>query len=114
MRSVVVCCLLASAASLLSGYSVRMTAITDDLAPFIGIPANSLIGEHTHLNRAEYHAAAMKKLDFDFLQDRVHRHCAPLMEEFFPGYSLRDRSGVNLKTANLGVDNPYSLISLVV
>ncbi len=61
-----------------------------DVASFIGIPADSLVGDRSHLNRAEYHIDILKKLDTNFLEEKFNKYCSPLMKEFFPDYALQD------------------------
>jgi transcriptional regulator with XRE-family HTH domain len=67
-----------------------------DLARFTGVPEDSLIRERSHLNKAEYKVNILHGLDYEFLEARFNEHCKDLMQEFFPGYSLKDYLGADL------------------
>ena len=61
----------------------------DTPAKLVGIPADTLLREQTHLNKAKYNVNILKQLDFDFLHDKFEQHCSALMRKFFPEYTLR-------------------------
>jgi transcriptional regulator with XRE-family HTH domain len=63
---------------------------TDEIAGLVGIDPGTLIKERSHLNKASYHVNILKRLDSQFLEEKFDFHCSSLMNEFFPGYTLKD------------------------
>jgi transcriptional regulator with XRE-family HTH domain len=62
----------------------------DKIAGLVGVEADTLIRDHSHLHKASYHVNILKRLDPQFLEEKFDTHCSYLMNEFFPGYTLKD------------------------
>lgn len=62
----------------------------DEIAAFAEIPVESLSRERTLSFPKEFNYNVMHELDYAFLKEKFDRHCTPLMERFFPGYTLKD------------------------
>jgi len=72
---------------------IRTNEINDKIekmAGLVGVDPNTLIRERSHLNKASYHVNILKSLDPQFLEEKFGMHCSSLMNEFFPGYTLKD------------------------
>jgi transcriptional regulator with XRE-family HTH domain len=70
---------------------VRTTDLTrrvDDLARFIGVPAETLRRDQTHLNRAEYHVNVLAHCDRALLRAQFDALCGDLLAAYFPEFSL--------------------------
>jgi hypothetical protein len=66
---------------------VRTEQIRDrakEIADFAGLPRYALQMERTHEYRNPVQREIICELDADFLEEKVERHCRPLMDRFFP------------------------------
>lgn len=66
-----------------------ITSKVDEIAGFLGIPPETLIKENTHLHKSNKKINILNRFDYDFLRSKFDEHCSGLMEEFFPGYTLK-------------------------
>jgi hypothetical protein len=62
----------------------------DDIAGFIGIPADTLDYTKSHEFKAAQKLNLLHEVDYSYLEARFKAYCLPLMNEYFPGYSLKD------------------------
>jgi len=60
----------------------------EKMAEFIGIPAASLDGASSHVHRTTEKLEILRKAGPALLEAKFEQHCAPLMQQFFPGYTL--------------------------
>lgn len=60
----------------------------NDLAQFAGVPREMLQDNQAHLNHAHYHVSVLQPCDRDKLQARFDAHCADLLAQHFPEFSL--------------------------
>jgi hypothetical protein len=60
----------------------------DDLAQFIGVPAETLCRDQSHLNRARYHINVLQQCDRAWLREKFAALCNDLCTEYFPDFSL--------------------------
>jgi len=58
------------------------------IADFFKIPADTLLSNYSHSNKARKRYDILSKLDHDKLKGKFDLYCSSLMEKFFPGYSL--------------------------
>jgi hypothetical protein len=56
----------------------------EKIAAFVGVSAESLTREQSHLNRAATHHALLSRIDREFVEKKVDRYCRPLMARFYP------------------------------
>jgi len=68
----------------------EISARLEDMAGFLGVPAESLNAQQSHVHKAVKKLNILKKADFDILEAKFNQHCGALMEKFFPDYGLKD------------------------
>ena len=75
-------------------FIVRTNEISDDMysiAKFAGLPPDCIKpeGAHSFPNPKKY--GILRRIDSEYLEEKVHQHCASLMGRFFPNIrSIRD------------------------
>ncbi len=72
---------------------VRTTDISNSverMADFVGVPRETLIKERSHLFKARHKFNVLHEIEYKFLNKKFKHYCSPLMERFFPGYTLRN------------------------
>ena len=62
----------------------------DELAAFVGVPAETLDPTKAHEFKAAEKLHLLQEMDYAYLEAKFQEYCAPLMREFFPGYALKD------------------------
>lgn len=70
----------------------------DDIANFMEIPVESLDRESTLAFPKEIDHGVLHQLDYHFLKAMFDEYCTPLMEKYFPNYTLDDFLGGNYMT----------------
>jgi transcriptional regulator with XRE-family HTH domain len=70
----------------------------DDIAHFLEIPVESLDRESTLAFPKEINHGVLHQLDYHFLKARFDEYCTPLMEAYFPNYTLDDFLGGDYMT----------------
>jgi hypothetical protein len=68
----------------------EISAKIDDLARFVEVPAETLAQDKSHEFKAAQKLNLLQEVDLQELEAKVHDYCSPLMQEFFPGYTLKD------------------------
>ncbi len=62
----------------------------DEIAGFVGIPAETLDHKRVHEFKAAKKLYLLHEMDYSYLEDKFKYYCSALMNELFPGYTLRD------------------------
>ena len=58
------------------------------MAQLAGVEQRTLVQTASHQNRSLKRYSILKEYDPAFLEEKFTVHCAPIMERFFPGYTL--------------------------
>jgi len=62
----------------------RLDQAYGDVARFLGVPAETLDRSRGHLDHRSAKSGLIFGLDREYLEERVERHCRPIMRRFFP------------------------------
>jgi hypothetical protein len=55
-----------------------------NIADFVGVPVSRLNSKRTHTYKARTKFNMLSKIEPDFLESKVRRHCRPIMDKYFP------------------------------
>ncbi len=62
----------------------------DAIAAFVGVPRETLNVAKSHENRRKRNYRIVERMDRAFMSECIQRHCAPLMEQYFPEFSITE------------------------
>lgn len=62
----------------------------NDISHFLDISPETLDRGQTHKFKAHRKFNMLHRINYEFLKNSCKEYCTPLMEEFFPGYTLKD------------------------
>jgi hypothetical protein len=78
-----------SAGRLLIVRTDQISQRIDEIAKFAGVSGETADITSSHSNKADRRHGVMAQLDAEYLAAKVHEHCQPLMQEYFPDVAIR-------------------------